>query len=113
MYLERIDKAIQEKEIFIGHPAFYSRAFTFAVQKYKQVLARDGDNFRRVCVEEYNALSKRLDRTKFQESCAVRNVLRTRRLANLLVDDKGEINTVFLPKLIKATPLFFRPQSSV
>lgn len=97
---QKTDEAIKAHEIFVDHPAFYERAFTFAAQQRKLVYARDGDNFKRVCAEEYNELSKRLDLSKFQESCAVRNVLRTRRLANLLVNDKGEINLPVLPRVI-------------
>lgn len=100
MDIEKTGEAIKAKEIFIDHPAFYERAFTFAAQQRKQIYARDGDNFKRVCAEEYNELSKRLDISKFQESCAVRNILRTRRLANLLVNDKGEINIAVLPRVI-------------
>src|SRR5438105_4498182 len=72
--IKKTGEAIQANEIFVDDPAFYERAFTFAAQQRKLVYARDGDNFKRVCAEEYNELSKRLDVSKFQESCAVRNV---------------------------------------
>jgi len=95
-----IADAIAQKEIYIDDPAFYSKAFTFACQLRKAVYARDGDNFRRVSAEEYDGLSKRIDATQIQESCSVRNVLRTRRIANLLINDKGELNIAFIPRLI-------------
>jgi len=98
--IEDIYKAIREEEIFVYEPEFYERAFSFVSKQQKKALSREADNFRRVAVEDYDELSKRLDLTKFQESCAVRNVLKTRRLANLLVDDKGELNLSVLPRLI-------------
>jgi hypothetical protein len=93
-------ETINKEEIFVDDPQFYARAFSFACKQRKIFYARDGDNFRRVAAEEYNELSKRLDLTKIQESCSVRNVLRTRRLANLLVSDNGEILFSVLPRLI-------------
>lgn len=97
---QKIEAAIKANEIFIDDPAFYERAFTFAANERKKIYARDGDNFKRVCAEEYDELSKNVDVSKFQESCGVRNVLRCRRLANLLVSDQGEINLPILPKVI-------------
>ncbi|HEV8053046.1 MAG TPA: hypothetical protein VGP47_11180, partial [Parachlamydiaceae bacterium] len=98
--LNTISEAIKKREIYVDDPSFYSRAFSFACQVRKSVYARDGDNFKRVFAEEYNELSKRIDKTGIQDSCSVRNVLRTRRLANLLINDKGEINLPVLPRLI-------------
>lgn len=100
MDLEEITGIIRDREIYIDNASFYSLAFSFACERRKRAFAKDGDNFRRVIAEEYDSLSKRLDLTKFQESCQVRNVLRTRRLANLLIDDKGELNRIVLPRLI-------------
>lgn len=100
MDLTKKKEIISAKEIYVDDPAFYEKAFTFAAQQRKQIYARDGDNFKRVIAEEYNDLSVRLDITKFQESCSVRNVLRTRRLANLLINDNGEINLTAIPKVI-------------
>lgn len=100
MNLEKVSEIISKQEIYIDNPAFYPLAFSHAAQQRKQEYARDGDNFRRVIAEEYNDLSRRLDLTRFQESCAVRNVLRTRRLANLLINDKGDLNVMVLPRLI-------------
>lgn len=101
MDLNTIGEAIKKKEIYVDDPSFYSKAFTFACQMRKAAYAKDGDNFRRLFAEEYNELSKRIDKSDIQDSCAVRNVLRTRRLANLLVNDKGEINLAALPRLIE------------
>lgn len=100
MNFQQIADHIEKDEIYLDQQDFYVRAFSFACQQRKQLYARDGDNFRRVAAEEYDSLSKRLDATPFQDSCTVRNVLKTRRIANLLINDKGELNTAFLPRLI-------------
>lgn len=88
------------EDLSIDDPLFYTHAFTHACQKRKQAYIREADNFKRVAAEEYNDLSLRLDLSKFQESTSVRNVLRTRRLANLLIDDNGDLNTAVLPRII-------------
>lgn len=101
MDFQTIAEAIKKRKIYPDDPSFYSRAFSFACHQRKLMDARDGDNFKRVVVEEYHELSKRIDRSLIQESCSVRNVLRTRRLANLLINDKGELNVSVLPRLIE------------
>lgn len=91
---------LQEHEIFVDDPLFYEKAFALASRERRVVHAHDGDNFKRACAEEFNELSERMDKTAFQESCSARNVFRSRRLANLLISDKGDINTAVLPRLI-------------
>lgn len=97
---DNLGQTIKDREIYIDNPSFYSKCFTYACERRKIAHARDGDNFKRVLAEEYNTLSNHLDKTNFQESCQVRNVLRTRRLSNLLINDKGEINLTVIPRLI-------------
>lgn len=99
--IAKLEEGIKNEDIYVDNPLFYAHAFTFTAHQRKLLHSRDGDNFRRVCLEEYNELSKRLDRTRFQEGTAARNVLRTRRLANLLINDKGELNQAVLPRLIE------------
>lgn len=82
-------------------PSFFSRVFSALCKLEKEKFKKDGDNIKRVCSEEYLELSLRVDRSLFQESTSVRNVLRTRRLANLLIDDEGEILIALLPKAIE------------
>lgn len=100
MKTEDISAIFADKNIPLDDAAFYQEAFTIACQERRKKYLREADNFKRTCVEEYNELSIRLDLTKIQESTAVRNVLRTRRLANLLINDSGELNVAVLPKLI-------------
>lgn len=95
-----IQHILSSVELPLNDPRFYPKVFTAVCKERKAAQARDGDNLKRVCAEEYDELSRRLDATRIQESCSVRNVLRTRRLANLLVNDKGEINVSLLPRVI-------------
>ncbi len=101
MDADNIGELISEHKLYNDDPSFYDKVFSLVSNQRKQKYIREADNFKRTCVEEYNELSKRLDATKFQESCSVRNVLRTRRLANLLINDNGELNLAILPRLIE------------
>lgn len=91
----------KEFKTSVDHPNFYADAFAFASLHRKIEFSREADNYQRICAEEYQELSNRLDLTGFQESCSVRNVLRTRRLATLLINDKGDLNLTILPKVIQ------------
>lgn len=81
--------------------SFLSEIFSKVRENRKRLQEKDGDNLKRICAEEYDEISLRVDATGIQESVSVRNVLKTRRLANLIVNDKGEINVSLLPSLIK------------
>ncbi|MBA3958030.1 MAG: hypothetical protein H0X51_06525 [Parachlamydiaceae bacterium] len=96
-YIDTILSAVQAP---LDEPRFYERVFSAVTREQRSARARDGDNLKRVCAEEYDDLSRRLDYTLIQESVAVRNVLRTRRLANLLISDKGEVNSTVLGHVI-------------
>lgn len=100
MVEENFQDILAEIKVPLEDPRFFPRVFTLVSKRRKEVYAKDGDNFRRVCAEEYDDLSKRLDNTQIQESCSVRNVLITRRLANLLINDKGDLNIALIPKAI-------------
>jgi hypothetical protein len=101
MALENIEDILNQVQVSIDHPQFYSRVYSALITKCKEEMAKDGNNFKRICCEEFNKLSLRVERTELQESSSVRNVLRTRRLANLLIGDKGELNLAALPNLIE------------
>lgn len=100
MQEELIGKVFQAVGVPFSDRSFLDRVFSIIAKARKSAQMRDGDNLKRVICEEYEDLSNRLDATGIQESCSVRNVLRTRRLANLLINDKGELMTALLPKVI-------------
>ncbi len=83
----------------LDHPLFYPRVFALTVKIKRKEHSTEEDTLRSI-TEEYEELSRRLDRSQIQESCAVRNVLRTRQLAQQLIDEKGEIKLDLLPKII-------------
>lgn len=97
---EKLQKTFSSIDVTLTDSRFLERCFNLAAKERKQAQMLDGDNFRRVCAEEYEDLSPRVDNTQIQESTSVRNVLRTRRLANLLINDKGELNASLLPRVI-------------
>ena len=98
---EIFEETLEETRVRSNDPRFYARVFTAIAKKQKKLFAKGGDNFKRVSSEEYDDLSRRLDRSRFQESTSVRNVLKTRRLANLLVNDQGEFNLTLSAKVIR------------
>lgn len=91
---------LNEIALPLDHPRFAQRVFNAVAKERKIAQLRDGDNLRRVCAEEFEDYSLRLDATRVQDSTAVRNILRTRRLANLLINDKGELMVALLPRVI-------------
>lgn len=82
-------------------PRFYERIFRTISNQLKEVNGRKSDNLYRVVVEEYGDLSRRVDKSLFQDSSSIRTNLRTRRLANLLINDEGELNLDQTQKVIK------------
>jgi len=97
---ESIKIILSSARAYLGDANFYKRVFSAVAKERRAAQAVDGDNLKRVCAEEYDDVTRRLDSTRIQESCAVRNILRTRRLANLLINDKGELNSSLLPRVI-------------
>lgn len=85
----------------LNHPLFYPRIYALIAKESHLDREETETVFLQAFLEEYDEISRRLDRSQIQESCSVRNVLRTRQLANLLVDDKGEFKLHELPKLIE------------
>lgn len=83
----------------IDHPKFPAAVFSQYSKRRKAAFSKCADNIKRVCAEEYDDISKRVDRSHIQDSTSVRNNARTRRLANLLINDKGELNVEMLPKV--------------
>lgn len=95
---EKIEEIVSLIKIPPNDPRFLQRVFSLVAKEQKQL---NKDDIVQICTEEYDDLSRRIDRSKIQDSCAVRNVLRTRQLALLLINEKGEIQTELLPRLIQ------------
>lgn len=97
MAQDRSEDRIALIKVAATDPQFHARAFTIIAKEGKADLAQNPDAFARLFAEEYDNLSRRIDRSGLQESCSVRNVLITRRLSELLIDEKGELLTSLLP----------------
>ncbi len=78
-------------------PLFFQKAFSRAVKKSHQ---ESRSPIAVILCEEYDELSRRLDRSQIQEACSVRNVLRTRALAQLMFHEDGELNNAALAEAI-------------
>lgn len=109
IYNLNLDEFVQKNEIEhilafvkapIDHPLFYPRVFALAAKQRDKTRKARADILSQVVAEEYEELSRRIDRSQIQESPAVRNVLRTRQLAQLLLNEKGEINQSVLSSVI-------------
>lgn len=100
MEADQLKKVLAAVNVPITSKQFLEKTFSQVAKARKIAQTRDGDNLKRVIAEEYEDLSRRVDATSIQDSCSVRNVLRTRRLANLLINDKGELNLSLLPRVI-------------
>lgn len=80
-----------------NHPQFYAHIFTWAAREERAHLSPLD-----ACVQiPYESLSRRNERSQLQESCSIRNVLRSRRLASLLINEEGEWVLDSLPTLIR------------
>ncbi len=100
MYEKKAERILTSVKAPLDHPAFYAHIFALAAKEKRTERLSATDEASLIATEEYEELSRRLDRSTIQESCAVRNVYRSRRLAQLLIDDKGEIKHSLLPGFI-------------
>lgn len=101
MQRKTIDHFLTSAKASLNHPLFYPRIFALISRESRIDREKSGNPYLKALLEEYDELSRRLDRSQIQESCSVRNMLRSRQLANLLISDKGELNEEILPDLIK------------
>ncbi|MGA8164137.1 MAG: hypothetical protein WB791_03810 [Waddliaceae bacterium] len=89
---EQIKKILADVDVPVEDPRFYPRVFRSLSQMRSEADAEVADQFQRIVAEEYEELSGRLDESLVQESCSVRNMLRTRTLVDVLIDDKGKLD---------------------
>lgn len=80
------------------HPFFYPRICTFLLRSNQ----KESDQIRLIVFEEFDDLSRRLDRTAIQESTSVRNVLKARLIATKLIGDDGDLKSELIPHFITA-----------
>lgn len=99
---QKIEKILKEVKAPLGHPLFFPRLFSL-VSKINHLPKPHSplEQVKAIFAENFEDISRFLDRSEIQESCTVRNVLRTRNLAIILINDKGEINQDLLPVAIE------------
>ncbi len=102
MQYEQILHILSSVKVPLNHPLFFSRVFALAVKNRQSKEAEQPYTIQSIIAEEYEELSRHLDRSQIQESCSVRNILRVRHLVCLLIDDKGELNMALLLDAIKS-----------
>lgn len=88
----------EENKIASDDPLFAERAFLFVAKELKK--REDTDEYKKILCEEYGYLSKRVELSRFQESCSVRNVLKVRNLSKILISNEGELNLPLLNTII-------------
>ncbi len=93
-------------------PIFYRKFIAFR-QNRKIKVKGEPDSVESVCLEEYADISAAVDDAGgFQESCSLRINLRSRRLAELLIDEGGFLDRPALQRAIDAVSrhcYYYRP----
>lgn len=87
-------------KVSIDDPTFYSRAFTLIARQRKRHSENDPE-INKIIQDEMDTLSRYTDRAKMQDSPTVRGLSRARRLVNILIDDKGELDKASLEQTIE------------
>jgi hypothetical protein len=96
-----LDHFLTSTKASLNHQLFFPRIYALIAKECQSERDVSENEFIQAFSNEYDEISRRLDRSQIQESCSVRAILRSRRLANLFVNDKGEINLQQLPQLIE------------
>jgi len=89
-----------EIDVSLDNPAFYQKAFSAMIKERKSQGLSGSTLLERIMLEEYGELSRRLDETEMQASSSVRNILKTRQLAAILINDKGLVDKELLAEAI-------------
>lgn len=99
---ESSSEILSKIESSVDDPEFYQKIFVALTRNRKRILKESPDPIRAIVAEEYGQLSYRLDESEIQESCSVRNVLKSRAIANFLIDDEGQLKLSQFPPFIKS-----------
>jgi hypothetical protein len=92
---------LQDLDLTPDDPNFYDSVFSKLAKIKKKTLLGKREQHHQICVEEYDRLSHHLEMSELQDAASVRNVLRTRRIATLVVNEKGDIDFLVLDKIIE------------
>lgn len=85
----------------VDDKTFYVRTFLWATKRRKQK-ARDQNPFQKICYDELERFSRGMERSGLQDAPTARALQKIRKLVDLLIDDKGELNKRALEMAIEA-----------
>ncbi len=97
---DKLNPATPHLNVQVCNSEFHFQVFSWVYKHQKSSLNKNGADLLFASTNEYLEFSRRLDLSKLQDSCSVRNILRARELALHLIDEKGELKTQALAELI-------------
>ena len=83
----------------VDDPSFYQRTFSLIAKQRKQHSKHDS-GIKKIIEDELDALSRYIDRSKVQDASAVRALVRIRKLVEVLINDRGELDKNALSQAI-------------
>lgn len=98
MDLQENNEKQKKTSLSIDDPNFYQHAFSAAVDY--SLTENKKDPLKSICTEQFETISRCMNRARLQEGCMVRNVLRARGIANLILNDAGEFDLEALSRAI-------------
>ena len=90
--MEPFEKQSEEIEISPNNPQFYEHVISSLQTKTDISPKTPQQAISALLREEFDDLSKRLEKTAIQEGCSVRNIYKSKMLANYLIGDNGELS---------------------
>ncbi len=97
-----LEEILNDTSVPPEHPFFYPRICTFLLRSTDKSAKSEAELIKQICAEEYDDLSRRIERTGIQEGTSVRNVLKCRMIAIKLIGDDGELRLDLVPQFIEA-----------
>ncbi|MFV0340501.1 MAG: hypothetical protein ACK5MA_07775, partial [Parachlamydiaceae bacterium] len=96
--MESNESLFQRAKVSSTDPRFLKRVFFQAARSRKE---KEQDAIAEIAEEEYGSLSRRYEKSEFQDASLARNLLRARRIADRLITDQGELNMTELPLVLQ------------
>lgn len=98
MDLQENNEKQKKIPLSIDDANFYQDAFSTAVDD--SLSKNKKDPLKSICTEQFDIISRCMNRARLQEGCMVRNILRARGIANAIVNDEGEFDLGALSQAI-------------
>jgi hypothetical protein len=97
---KNLEKILATIDTPLEDPRFPERAFTELSSSIQEALKNEADAIKQIILNDYEELSRMLDKSWVQDSCSVRNILKTRALAKILINEDGDLDTNNLSRAI-------------